>query len=261
MLRDIFDNLGRVKRIALNEFRGRYSGQVLGAIWAVVQPLTMIAMYTLIFAVVLKVKVGVKGNVTEFGLFLIGGMLPFNAVADSVRRCTTIYVDQSHMLRRIPMPPITVVAARVATVFLELAIAMLLYFGLLFVTGHYPTPLAAGFLLIVPLQLALALGLAAVVASLTVLVRDIGALTEPLLTIWFLGTPVFYPRAMVPGMLGDIIDANPMTAVVQGYRTLILHGQLPPAGDMLYLAAFAAFFLLAGSWIYAQTRNSIMDHV
>lgn len=261
MLGEISSHRRLIARLALNEFRGRYAGSALGAIWAVIQPLTLIVMYTVIFAVVLKVKVGVKGSVTEFGLFLICGMIPFNVVGDAIRRSARVYVEQAHMMRRIPMPPVVLPASRVLTSLLELAIALGLFVGLLVVTGRAPGALAPGFVLLLPMQIAMMVGTAAAVASLTTLVRDIGALTEPLLTIWFLATPVFYPRTMVPGVLREIIDANPMTPLVEGYRAFFLHGQLPPAGDMVYLALVSGFILLAGRWIYDQTRAVLIDHV
>lgn len=261
MLRDILSNLLLVRHLAVNDFRGRYSGSALGLIWAVVQPLTMIVMYTLIFAVVLKVKVGVKGSVADFGLFLICGMIPFNAVANAVRTSTAVYLEQAHLMRRIPMPPVLLPTSRVATALFEMAIVLALFFILLVVAGRPPSALAPGFLLLVPMQLALALGLAAVVSSLTVMVRDISSLTESVLTIWFLGTPIFYPRELVPGVLRLIIDANPMTPLVEGYRSFILYGQLPPYQDLIYLLAVSIFFLLAGSWVYSQTRDRIIDHV
>jgi len=261
MLGDILDNQRLIARLAVNDFRGRYSGSVLGTIWAVVQPLTMIVMYTVIFAVVLKVKVGVKGSVTEFGLFLICGMIPFNSVADAVRRSAGVYIEQSHMMRRIPMPPAVLPCSRVLTALFELGIVLVLFIGLLLVTGHPPGALAPAFLLLLPMQAAAALGLSLAIASLTVLVRDIGALTESVLTIWFLATPIIYPRSLLPGVLREIVDANPLTPLVEGYRALLLNNQLPLAGDMAYLFVFSGFFLLAGRWIYGQTRAVIIDHV
>ena len=127
MLGEILAHRRLVARLAINDFRGRYYGSVLGTVWAVVQPLTMIVMYTLIFAVVLKVKVGVKGSVTEFGLFLICGMIPFNSVADAVRRASGVYLEQAHMMRRIPMPPVVLPASRVLTSMFELGIVLVLF--------------------------------------------------------------------------------------------------------------------------------------
>jgi len=261
MLGDIFRCRRLVARLAVNEFRGRYAGSVLGAIWSVVQPLTMIVMYTVIFAVVLKVKVGAKGSVTEFGLFLICGMIPFNSVAEAIRRSAGVYLEQAHMMRRIPMPPVVLPASRVLTSLFELAIVLALFICLLLVTGHPPGMLAPALLVVLPLQIALALGLAAVISSLTVMVRDIAALTESVLTIWFLATPVIYPRSLLPGLLREIIDANPMTVLVESYRALLLHDALPRWGDLLYLALVAGFCLLAGRWVYRETRAVIIDHV
>jgi lipopolysaccharide transport system permease protein len=261
MFGEIYSHRRLIAQLAVNDFRGRYAGSVLGGIWAVVQPLTMIVMYTVIFAVVLKVKVGVRGGVTEFGLFLICGMIPFNTVADAIRRSSGIYLEFAHMMRRIPMPPLVLPAARVLTVLLEFAIVQVLFLGLLVVAGHPPGALAPGFLLLMPMHVAMALGLALVISSLTVLVRDIAALTESVLTIWFLATPVFYPRSMVPPLLRPVIDANPMTPLVEGFRAFLLQNALPPWGDPLYLALTSGFLLLAGRWVYGQTRAVIIDHV
>jgi lipopolysaccharide transport system permease protein len=124
-----------------------------------------------------------------------------------------------------------------------------------------PGSTALGLLLLLPLQLALALGLGIAVASLTAMVRDVSALVGPILTIWFLGTPVIYPQQLVPGALKDLINANPLTPLVEGYRALILEHRFPPTGDWLYLLGIALFALLAGHWIYGQTRGVIIDRV
>ncbi len=261
LFRDVLSNLPLVRRLAVTDFRGSYSGSALGVIWAVIQPLIMITMYTLIFAVVLKVKVGAKGSVTDFGLFLICGMIAFNIVADGIRRSADIFIQQSHLLRRLPMPPAVLPAARVTTVAIEQGIALLIFFVLLFAFGRTPGFKALGVIAILPIQIAISLGISTAIACITVMFRDIGALTDSLITIWFLGTPIFYPRDFLPPMLRKIIDCNPMTAVVEGYRSLLLHDTWPPIADLGYAAAFAIFFLLAGNWVYGQVRGQIIDHV
>jgi lipopolysaccharide transport system permease protein len=261
MLRDVLSHLRLIRRLAVTELRARYWGSALGLVWAVVQPLTMIVLYTLIFAVVLKVKVGVRGSVTDFGLFLICGMLPFNAVADAIRRSSTVYVDQAHLLRRIAVPPIVLPASRVLLALAEQALALVLLLLLITILGRPPRVAVCGVLLLAPLQLALTFGLAVAIASLAALVRDVATLAEPLLTIWFLGTPVFYPRDVLPDWLRPLIDANPLTPLVEGYRTLILGGGFPPLADWLYLGAIAAFALAAGHWVYRRTRPIIVDYV
>ncbi len=258
---DVWRSFPLVKRLALTDFRGSYSGSALGVVWAVVQPLVMISLYTLIFAVVLKVKVGAKGSVTDFGLFLICGMISFNIVADAIRRSADVFIQQSHLLRRLPMPPAVLPAARVSTVLIEQCIALLIFFALLFVFGRPPGFKALAFVAILPIQIAIALGISTAIACITVMFRDIGALTDSLVTIWFLGTPIFYPRDFLPPMLRQIIDCNPMTAVVEAYRSLLLHNTWPPVVDLAYAAAFGVFFMLAGNWVYGQVRGQIIDHV
>ena len=261
MIRDLLDNLVLIGRLAVNNFRGQYSGSALGVAWAVLQPLTMIVMYTMIFAVVLKVRVGAKGSVSEFGLFLICGMIAFNMVAESVRSSRSVFVEQAHLLRRLPVPPAVLPASRVLGTVMEQCIALAIFFPLSWAFGQPPGPLALGVLALMPMQIALALGISMAVACITVMFRDIGALTESGLTIWFLATPIFYPRDFLPPVLRQIIDANPMTCIVEGYRSLILYNRLPPVDDLIYALIFSAFCLLAGNWIYGQTRRVIIDHV
>ncbi len=261
MIRDLLDNIVLIARLAVNDFRGRYSGSALGVLWAVLQPLTMIVMYTMIFAVVLKVRVGAKGGVSEFGLFLICGMISFNMVADSIRKSASVFIEQSHLLRRLPVPPVVLPASRVLVTFMEGCIALAIFLPLAVIFGNPPGPLALGIIVLLPAQICIALGIGLCVACITVMFRDLGALSESILTIWFLATPIFYPRDFLPPVLRQIIDANPMTCVVEGYRSLILYNRLPPLGDVLYLTVFAVFFMLAGNWVYGQTRRVIIDHV
>ncbi len=261
MLHDLRRGSRLIWRLAVAELRGRYAGSVLGSLWAVLQPLTLIAMYTVLFAVVLRVRVGSRGGVLDFGLFLVCGLLPWNAMADSVRRAAGVYSERAHLLRRLPMPPLVLPAARVLGCFLELGIALALFLGVLLVARRPPSLAALGVLGLVPLQLAMALALGAATASLAVLVRDVRALVESLLTIWFLATPVIYPLELLPAGLRRVVAANPMTPVVEGYRALLLDGRLPPASDLGLLAGGALLLFIVGSWIYRRTRAQIIDHV
>lgn len=261
MLRELLSHRRLIAQLALTDLRGRYSGSALGVAWTVIQPLVMIVMYTTLFAVVLKVRVGTRGDVTDFGLFLIAGLLGFSPVGDAVRRSCHAYRDGAHLMRRIVMAPVALPAARVLTAFVEQAISLALFLILLVLLGRPPGPSLLALALLLPLQAALGCGLGVALASMAVLVRDLGALAESILAIWFLATPVIYPREMLPPGLREMIDANPLTPLVEGYRAVLLGHRLPPLADLGYIASVALFALLAGAWVYRRTRTTIIDHV
>jgi lipopolysaccharide transport system permease protein len=245
--------------LARRELAARYKGSVLGILWAVLTPVVMIAIFTLIFAGIFKAKFGASNSNWDYALYLFCGLLPWNAFQESVQLSSTTIVGHANLVKRVVFPletlPVSQSLAAIAnqmfgTVAL-LAAAVILRREL------HPTILLLPVLLIP--QFIATLGAAWLLAALGVFVRDIVQGISLVLMAWLYLTPIIYPESMVPPRYQSLISLNPFTPLVRSYRRIILEGALPDWRGLAYFTAFAVTSFLVGYWWFAKSRKNFAD--
>ena len=87
------------------DLQGRYANSVLGLSWAIIQPVSLLALYMFVFSVVLCVRLGASGSTTSFAFYLFCGMLPWLAFDDGINRSASVILDHAHLLKRWSSPP------------------------------------------------------------------------------------------------------------------------------------------------------------
>ncbi len=258
-----FLSLYRERRLiwamALRDMLGRYKGTVGGALWAVLNPLLMIATYTFLFASILKVRFGPQGSLTDFAFYFIAGFLPWLAFSDPVLRSQSVIVDYSNFVKRVVFPfEVLPVNMRVSA-FLTNLIGLGLFLLARVLFGHT----LPATLLLLPLvmlcQLAFTLGLAWFLASVGVFLRDIGQVLSVLFTLWFFLTPICYPETSFSPELRAYFAFNPFFHVVRAYRLLLMEGTMLPADTAVALAAYSLpVFFLGSAWFW-KTKKAFAD--
>ena len=241
------------------ELSARYRGSVLGFLWALLTPVVMIAIFTIIFSGIFKARFGAGSSQWDYALYLFCGLLPWNAFQESLQLSATTIVGHSNLVKRVVFPletlPVSLSLAAAAnqlfgTVALILAAALLrreLHATIVFLP-----------LLLIP-QLLATFGAAWLIASLGVFVRDIVQGIALLLMAWMYLTPIIYPESLVPESYRGIVNLNPFTPLVRNYRRIILEGNLPDWRGLAYFAAFAIVSFLVGYWWFARTRKNFAD--
>jgi lipopolysaccharide transport system permease protein len=242
---DLFMNIFR------RELYGKYRGSVLGLLWTLINPLALMAVYTLVFSVLLKAF-----QIEHYPLFVLSGLLTWVFFQSAVQMsCSSLFaqpalVKQVHFPRQ--MLPLAVVATNVVT--LAAMFIVVLAVNLIFIP-EMRTTFWAALPLLLPL-IALVSGLSVVFGYLTVVYRDIEHLMNTIFLPWFFLTPVFYTLDQLPGLEGNewvadlIYYVNFVTPFVEAIRDPIFFGQLPDLADVVYsvvagLAALALGVLVA----------------
>ena len=241
------------------DLQARYKGSAIGLFWSVVHPLVMLVLYTYIFSAILRVRVGAAEGTGNFAIYLFCGLLPWYAFAEGVNRSTGVILEHANLIKRTIFPsqvlPIYPVVSGIFNQLIGLGILLIA----LLITSH---PLSLLILLlpaILLLQFALTVGLAWIVAGITVFVRDLGQIVGMVMTIWVFLTPIFYPPTLVPERLRFLLAANPMYALVESYRCLILKGQLPSWQSLAVLAFVALPIFLLGYWMFTRMQGAFAD--
>src|SRR6266853_5677624 len=187
-----------VLSLAKRELAARYKGSVLGILWALLTPIVMIAIFTIIFAGIFKTKFGVSNSSWDYALYLFCGLLPWNAFQESVQLSSTTIVGHANLVKRVVFPletlPVSQSLAAIANQMFG-TLALILAAALLRKEVH--ATIAFLPLLLLP-QLLGTFGAAWLLASLGVFVRDIVQGITLFLLAWMYLTPIIYPESLVP---------------------------------------------------------------
>jgi lipopolysaccharide transport system permease protein len=255
---DVFKHGELFKSLFRREMRVRYRGSSLGLAWTLIYPIMLMVGYWLLFSLLLKAV-----SVENYPLFVISGLISWTFFQTSVQMSSTSLLGQANLVKQVRFPrqllPLAVVATNLTTLLAMLAIVVPLN---LIVIPETRSTFWIGIPLLLPL-VALASGLAIVVAGATVIFRDVEHLLATILVPWFILTPIFYTFDLLPGLsehetIANILYyGNVMAPPVEAIRDPIFFGEVPAAGDVLYSIGVALAALALGAWAFARLDDRL----
>lgn len=254
----VFSDL--IWQMTVRELRGRFAGSAMGLFWSVIHPLITLALWTFVFAYVLKIRFG-NGGITEFALFLFCGMAPYLSFQEIVSSCTVSVTNHAQMVKNLVFPRLTVPFS----IALAALITQMIALGILSVAiAIFRPPFPWLLPLVLPLALILtffALGLGLITCTLHVFFRDTAQLVNVLLMIWLYATPIFYSSEHFPGPFRFMIYANPLAYVVNVYRSLLLGGHFPSIHGFVAFVGLSSVAFFVGSYVYQRYYPRFIDEL
>jgi len=205
------------------DVRVRYRQTLLGVLWVVIQPLMTMAL----FAVVLGRLVGVPTDGIPYPLFAFTGLLPWMFFASAVTTGTASMVTNPNLITKVYFPRIALPAAAATARLVDFMVGSISIVALMII---YHLPIGPS-LVIIPLavliELVLAIGVASLLSSFNVKFRDVGFVVPVVLQLGMFATPVLYRWTLVPPRWRWVIMANPLTGIIETYRSALLGYDLP----------------------------------
>lgn len=196
----------------------RYKQTVLGVAWAVLQPVFMMLIFTVIFGRLAKID----SEGYPYAVFVYAGLLPWTFFSTAVSQSGMSLVNQQHLLTKIYFPRLFVPTASVGAGLVDLAISFVIYGVILAVYGIVPSVGLVWLPLLVLLTIMAALGFGYTLAALTVSYRDFRFVVPFMIQAMLYISPVIYPVTIIPEKYHWIMALNPMTGIIDGYRSAIL---------------------------------------
>lgn len=262
--RVLWKNHALIASMVRRDIHGRYRGSVGGLFWTIINPLLMMATYTLVFGLILKVRFGSpaeQGSVMNFPLYFIAGMLPWLAFSEAVGRSPGSVLEHRTLVKRVVFPIEIVPVNLTLTGLVSEFFGAIVFLTVLLAVRH-AVPLTVAYLpLILVPQILLTVGLCWFLAGLGVFLRDIGQFLAFFLTLLFFATPICYaePTTGVPTMLIRFFRVNPVYVMVRAYRAVMLEGQQPDWNSLAWLsAAGLVMFIFGFAWFY-KSRKAFAD--
>ena len=252
-----------LRTLVRRDLEARYKGSVLGNIWPLVNQISQLLIYTYVFAIVLKVKIslhGVPDNNFTFGLWLFAGLLPWISFTGGLTQASNSVISQPNLVKKVVFPLTLLPLVPVLSAFIESAFGLIaLIFFVALTTYNLHITLA-----LLPLvwftQLLLTMGLGYLTAGLTVFLRDIPQTLGVILNIWFYMTPIIYPASAIPENFRYwIFWLNPIAAISEVYRDIILVGEIKHWGEWGVASAVSAIIFWFGLSVYKRLRPAFAD--
>ena len=242
--------------LSVHRIKVRYKQSILGVSWAIIQPLAMVLILTVIFSLIVRMP----SEGVPYALFAYVALLPWNYLATSLTTSTNGLVSHAHLITKVYFPreilPLTYIAASL----FDFLIASTVVVGLLI---YYRVPLTLNVLYVLPIMIILTLFITAaalVLSAVQVRFRDVGVAVPVALQVWMFASPVLYPLAAVPVRLRTLYELNPMAGIIESLRSVVLHGTGPDIG-VLSLSAIISVILLLLSYGYFKRVESTMADV
>ena len=255
----VFKNLYNYRELlktnVKKEIRGKYKNSFLGVLWSFLNPLLQIAVYAIVFPLILR-------NTQEnYVVFLCCGLIPWTFFSTSISRSAFTLVENGNILKKVYFPreilPISVVTSETVNFLISTIIIIgFVIFGGLGITKNilfYPIVLIVQYLLI--------LAISFVVSSISVYVRDLQHLIGVALQLLFYAAPIVYSPETIPAEFKWILDINPMTYVINGYRDIFYNQVAPDVSALMILMGISLVLCAIGYMIFNKLQKGFAEQL
>ena len=254
-LKELYDYREMIFSLVRKDLRGRYKGSVLGFLWTFINPLLQLMVFTLVFSVIMR------AGYDQYYLFLFVALVPWMFFASSVQDGSTAILREKDMIKKIYFPREVMPIATVTSGFVNMLLTFIVIFIVLIISGKGLNPLALlclPFVMIV--EYILCLGIALIVAALTVYFRDLQYILGILTMAMQYMTPVMYGSEMVPDWALPIFKANPMTPITEMYRQILYYKCVPEMLSLLYVLAIGVVFIVIGFFCFNKLKKGFAEN-
>jgi len=235
------------------ELRSRYKGSVLGFLWNFLIPLLQLAVFYILFGIIIRVF---KTEQYPYAVFVFAGLLPWIFFTNAVQGGAASVVANANLVKKVFFPLQLLPLASVLSSFINFLLGLIILFGWMIVLRlpFFPTLLLLPVVFLV--QLIFIGGLAYWSSCLNVYYRDVEHILSILLMAWFYVTPIIFPISLMSDrpFLEGIIMLNPLASIIIAYQRLILDGTLPDWTWFSYSAGIGLLLLVSGFFVFNRFK-------
>ena len=265
-LRELWEYRELIYSLTVREVKVRYKNSVLGFLWSLLNPLGMMAVFTLVFTVMMP-----SYQVPKFPIFVLCGLLPWNYFAAGVAASIHSIVSNANLVRKVYFPREVLPIVSVLSNLVNFLLALVVLFGALLLFQVRLSPWVWLLPVVILIQTCYTLGVAFFLSALNVFYRDTMMIMEVVMLAWFFLTPVFYPIELLPRsyeFLGVNLNVhrlmyvlNPMASLISAYRDLLYWGYRTDIDFFVRTAVTALAVLMLGYWFFGRYSGRFGEEV
>ncbi|MCK4785368.1 MAG: ABC transporter permease [Desulfobacteraceae bacterium] len=244
-----------IKMWTSRTIKGRYQQSYVGWLWAVIQPVVTVIIFTILFTYFVPIDTGG----TPYPVFSYVAVVPWTFLATSLTDMANSLIGNMNLITKIYFPREALPLAAMFARLLDFGVSAML---LVLLIVYYQVPVYPPGWLFLPIilivQMALISGLGLAASALSVFSRDAQPLITLGLQLWFYASPIIYPVSVVPERLQSLYFLNPMAGILEAYRDVLIRGSLP-GQYLIYSAIEATLIFLIGYWFFKRVEPVFAD--
>ena len=255
MISELYQYRELLKTSIKKEIRGKYKASFLGVLWSFINPLLQVLVYAIIFPYMMR------DTGDDYIIYLVTGILPWTFFQTVINECVISVKKNSGIIKKVYFPRVILPLSSAISGLINFFISCLiiLFFCLIFKVGFswhflYAIPLAI-------IECVLALGIGLALGAVDAYVQDLEYIVNFILMMAFYGSPIVYQMSLFESntLFLKIIQLNPMTKIIMGYRDAFLYHVTPPLTDFIYVSVIACIVLVLGYMIFKKLEKGFAE--
>ena len=255
MISELYQYRELLKTSIKKEIRGKYKASFLGVLWSFINPLLQVLVYAIVFPYMMR------DTGDDYIIYLVTGILPWTFFQTVINECVISVKKNSGIIKKVYFPRVILPLSSAISGLINFFISCLiiLFFCLIFKVGFswhflYAIPLAI-------IECVLALGIGLALGAVDAYVQDLEYIVNFILMMAFYGSPIVYQMSLFESntLFLKIIQLNPMTKIIMGYRDAFLYHVTPPLTDFIYVSVIACIGLVLGYMIFKKLEKGFAE--
>lgn len=234
----------------------RYKQAVMGFAWAVFMPLTNTAIFSVIFTRVAPIKIDVP-----YPLFVYLGLLVWNFTASALRFSANSLTSNVNLVTKVYLPREVFPLSAILVTAVDTIVGAIILVGLMAFYHVWPGMAVLYLPLIFVIQLSFTAAVGLFLAMANLFFRDVKYLFEVVVTFWMFASSVLYPSSLMSGRLGLLLRINPMTAIIDAYREVLLYGHAPFSPAFAWTACVSCALLVFSGIVFHRAEFRFAETV
>ena len=241
--------------LVARDVKVRYKQTVLGGLWAIIQPLFLMVIFTLFFGYLAKVP----SDGVPYPIFNYTAMVAWSYFASAITFSSNSLVQETALISKVYFPRMLVPLAPIIAFLLDFAVSLIILIGMMFYYRVYPTIMVLFLPLLLLLMMLTASGVGMFLAAVNAKYRDVRYTITFLVQFWMFASPVVYPASIIPAKYHLIYAINPMAGVIEGFRSALLGTVAFPTDMLLVSTVVSVILLIFGALYFRRTERYFAD--
>ena len=255
LLKNLYNYRELLKTNVKKDVGGKYKNSFLGVLWSFINPLLQIAVYAFVFQIIMR------SNIENYAVYLCCALVPWQYFSSVVLRGAATIIDNGNIIKKVYFPREILPISIVTSEGINFLISTLIILGFVIVSGIGLSVNIFWYFLIVIIQYIISLGISFIVSSLSVYFRDLLHLLGVFMQLLFYATPIVYSAPDVPASFRWLLKINPMSYLIEGYRT-IFYDKMPPNFQSLGIALLMGIVLcVIGYFVFRKLEKGFAEEI
>ncbi|MBR3134880.1 MAG: ABC transporter permease [Clostridia bacterium] len=255
VFRNLYNYRELIKTSVKKDIGGKYKHSFLGVLWSFINPLLQIAVYAIIFPLIMK------NNIENYTVFMVCGLIPWTYFSTVLNRASFVMIENGNIIKKVYFPREILPLSLVTSETVNFLISSLLILAFVLINGMGISIYALAFPIVLLAQYIMLIGLALIFSSVTVYFRDLQHFIGVVLQLFFYATPIVYSLEVIPEQFRWILLLNPMTYIIDGYRDIFYNKEMPEISMLGIIIAIGIAVTIIGYLLFNKLQKRFAEEL